>query len=136
MAKRTTSPLRIAANRRNAQKSTGPRTPEGKDRSSRNARKHGLSAPVGADPSLVRAIDELTLELAGRDAGVERRERAARVASAQAELARARQARDALYGTALDPVELAGQLESLDRYERRARSRCKLAIRAFDASKG
>src|SRR5262245_35992594 len=126
----TTSSLRIAANRRNAQKSTGPRTPEGKARSSRNARKHGLSAPVQADPSLLRAIDELTLELAGRGAGVERRERAARVASAQAELACARQAREALYGAPLDPVELAGKLESLDRYERRARSRRKFAIRA------
>ena len=37
-----TSLVRIAANRRNALKSTGPRTPEGKRRSSQNNRKHGL----------------------------------------------------------------------------------------------
>jgi hypothetical protein len=35
------SEARTAANRRNAQRSTGPRTPEGRKRSSRNARRHG-----------------------------------------------------------------------------------------------
>jgi hypothetical protein len=41
---RTTTEAQINANRENAQKSTGPRTAEGKAASSRNGLKHGLRA--------------------------------------------------------------------------------------------
>jgi len=39
-----TSPARVSANGRNAQRSTGPRTPAGLARASQNAYKHGLYA--------------------------------------------------------------------------------------------
>jgi hypothetical protein len=42
----------IEANRRNAQKSTGPRTAEGKSRASRNRRTHGMYALVGVLPAV------------------------------------------------------------------------------------
>src|ERR1017187_4301526 len=42
------SPEQLAANRANAAKSTGPRTPEGKTRSAQNARKHGFTASTFA----------------------------------------------------------------------------------------
>jgi hypothetical protein len=49
-----TTPARIDANRRNALKSTGPRTPHGKAQTSRNAFKHGLRSKSallpGEDP--------------------------------------------------------------------------------------
>jgi hypothetical protein len=43
MAKPPISPERLAANRANAAKSTGPRTSEGKARTSQNARKHSFN---------------------------------------------------------------------------------------------
>jgi hypothetical protein len=56
---RATSQKRIEANRKNAQRSTGPRTPEGKNRSRFNGLKHGLAAkaPVipGEDPAAYQA---------------------------------------------------------------------------------
>jgi hypothetical protein len=58
-----TSAARLAANRLNATKSTGPKTVEGKERSSRNAMKHGFSASLitvhGDDPEMLaeRAAD-------------------------------------------------------------------------------
>ncbi|HZS93755.1 MAG TPA: hypothetical protein VFA78_03090 [Chloroflexota bacterium] len=46
-----TSPAQIAANRRNAQLSTGPRTPSGKQISSQNALKHGILSRQVVTPS-------------------------------------------------------------------------------------
>jgi hypothetical protein len=42
------SPKQLAANRANAAKSTGPRSPEGKARSAQNGRKHGFTASTFA----------------------------------------------------------------------------------------
>jgi len=49
----------IDANRSNAQKSTGPRTPEGKETASQNALKHGLFAREG----VIRGEDEEEFEM-------------------------------------------------------------------------
>jgi hypothetical protein len=63
----------IAANRRNALKSTGPRTAAGKAVSCRNALRHGMTARatvvLGEDPQdFQRFRSELTAALAPRDA--------------------------------------------------------------------
>jgi hypothetical protein len=54
-----TSDKQLAANRANALKSTGPRTPEGKARSSQNARTHGFTASTFAVVRL-EELDEIT----------------------------------------------------------------------------
>ncbi len=48
MPRKSTSEKRLAANRANATRSTGPRTREGKASSARNARKHGFTASTFA----------------------------------------------------------------------------------------
>ena len=62
---------------------------------------------------------ELGKIVAGAKAGVARRELARRIAVAQAEIIRARRARQRLHRVALDPGELARRLASIDRHERR-----------------
>src|SRR5262245_54336453 len=52
---RTVSEARLRANRENAQKSTGPRTPEGKERSRANGLRHGLSGEGIVLPEPMRA---------------------------------------------------------------------------------
>ncbi len=52
------------SNRRNAQKSTGPRSSAGKDRSRENALKHGLAALRIIDSKRAGAVEELALALA------------------------------------------------------------------------
>jgi hypothetical protein len=62
----TVSDRRLIANRLNAQKSTGPRTPDGKAKSALNSLKHGLTAraPVLAneDPSEFLLFQDAMLE--------------------------------------------------------------------------
>ena len=53
-----TTDANIAANRANAQRSTGPRTPEGKTRSSQNARKH-IFTPTSYPVVRLEDIDEV-----------------------------------------------------------------------------
>src|SRR5262245_5754570 len=48
MPRNNVSDKQLAANRANAHRSTGPRTPEGKARAAQNARKHGFTASTFA----------------------------------------------------------------------------------------
>jgi hypothetical protein len=52
------TPEVAAANRGNAQNSTGPRTPAGKDHSRLNALKHGLYTAAQNEPAVMSALGE------------------------------------------------------------------------------
>jgi hypothetical protein len=81
----------IAANRANAERSTGPKTLAGKLKASRNAFRHGLSLPLRHDMAASTKADALALALAGEQASEE--ERMAAHEQAQLELVRIRAVR-------------------------------------------
>lgn len=84
------SERQIAANRRNARKSSGPRSASGKKRSSQNAFRHGLSKPLsGAE--YTRELEALARQMVGGGDDRFAVELARRAAQADLELARVRQ---------------------------------------------
>jgi hypothetical protein len=62
-----TSKLKIDTNRRNAKKSTGPKTDAGKAKLALNAISHGLSAKPIFDPETHKKIESLATEFADGD---------------------------------------------------------------------
>jgi len=66
----------IAANRRNARRSTGPRSPAGRKRSSWNSFRHGLTAGLTAAAERIKYIERLTRKIAGASTDIVTLERA------------------------------------------------------------
>jgi hypothetical protein len=60
-----TSAAKIEANRRNAQRSTGPKTSAGKTRAARNALGHGLTARASAEVWDIARIEQLATAFLG-----------------------------------------------------------------------
>ena len=85
----------MAANRRNASKSTGPRSASGKKRSSKNALRHGLSRPMRG-LEFARAVEDLACRIAGDEADRAKLTLARKAAEGMLDLDRARRVEVAL----------------------------------------
>ena len=84
------SERQLTANRRNAQKSTGPKSRAGKRRASQNAYRHGLSAGNLLDADWITKIEALAKKIVDLSGGQIDLEQARSVAHAQLEVLRAR----------------------------------------------
>ncbi len=115
------SEKQIAADRANAQKSTGPKTAAGKLKSSRNAFRHGLSCPLRLDPVAKAKAEAIVHVLAGDEPKEENLGSAEEFALAQLELLRIRRMRTELMAKIdlnYNNTQQLRRLVALDRYER------------------
>jgi hypothetical protein len=100
-----TSQAKIDANRRNARRSTGPRSAAGKARACRNALRHGLFVRASYDQAAAAQIEEFAVELCPASTIPEERDLALRAAEAEVDMSRLRQAKVNLVNEAAAHVQ-------------------------------
>jgi hypothetical protein len=114
------SERQIAANRRNARKSTGPRSGAGRKRASRNAYRYGLTLNI-TSAAFAKQLDKLVREIAGDSKDAIVLERARAIAQAELDLARVRRAKVSLIERAsafgeLDPPQAFSAVTQIKRF--------------------
>ena len=132
-----TSLTKIESNKKNASRSTGPRTPGGKLRSGQNRRRHGLATRIDDDPEAKSGIECLTAILAEGSEDFDRIQRLRLLAERHFDLRRIRAARFDVFltidnledATANDFERALGKMVSISRYQTRAVSKTKRAFR-------
>ena len=138
------SPEKVAANRANAQRSTGPRSAAGKAQSRVNALKHGLAIPVSVHAEWSGEVARLARLIAGAEESKPQiLEAATRVAEASVSVIRVRHMKATFFDILFrNPnvmhfgIEMFGKgLDRLDRYERRALSQRRTAVRALNEAR-
>jgi hypothetical protein len=154
-----TTVRQIAANRINAKKAAGPKTKKGKARSSRNAFKHGLSLPLLHDATLLERTETISRALAGDGLSGAKFKAACVAAESYLDVENVREVHRSMMNSAfvcLSEIQqwqedgigqspgadedshwrrFGGclvQLERLSRYERRAASRWRKAVKAIE----
>jgi hypothetical protein len=142
-----TSDKKIAANRINAKKSTGPTSLRGKLQSSRNAWRHGLAAATDLEPTVSMEVKRMANAICGdQQANPDLYDLAVNIARWQIVLLKVRAARIAsmerqrMNDPKVEDPKLVPGLPAdeawapLDRYEQRALSHRNHAIRMFQAT--
>jgi hypothetical protein len=98
----------IAANRRNARNSTGPRSSAAKKRASRNAYRHGLTLSLTSSTAFAKRLDKLARKIAGNSKSEIILQHARAAAQAELDLARVRQVKLGL----IESVSALGALDA------------------------
>jgi hypothetical protein len=86
----------IAADRRNARRSTGPRSHAARKRSSRNSFRHGLAAGITTNAERIKHVERSARKIAGATTDIVTLEWARTVAQAEYDLAQVRRVKAAV----------------------------------------
>lgn len=130
------SEKQIAANRANAKKSTGPKSPAGKLKSSQNAFRHGLSSPLPLTPEAAAKAASLVQAIVEEEGDEQALKFAAEFALAHLESERVRKTREELMASMpIDRSEIRTlkRIAALDRYDRYAFAKSRQALRKLQS---